>query len=134
MSREQQSDVDSMSPVSLTTEITMDIDRLSLTSTSGASQQYGRSFTEGDDIVAYVYKPAEKRTHEVENCVCAHNEHRLQEVFILSVHELLIAGRIGIGCRDPINTHEPLMTTQLHATTASLPDHPRLFSPRGESK
>jgi hypothetical protein len=96
MSREQHSDAGSTPPVHHVSELTTSLDQLSLASTSGACQHCGRSFTEGDDIVAYVYKPTNKRTHEVGHCVCAHNEHRHQEVFTLGVHELLVAGRIGI--------------------------------------
>mgnify|MGYP006278079961 FL=1 len=76
-------------------DLTRHLDQLSLASTSGACQHCGRSFTEGDEIVAYVHKPADQRTHEVGHCVCAHTEHRQQEVFTLGVHELLVAGRIG---------------------------------------
>jgi len=95
MSREQHSDAGSRQPIPPTAEITTTLDQLSLTSTSGTCQHCGRPFTEGDDIVAYVSKPAEKQTHEIGHCVCAHRDHRQQEVFTLGVHELLVAGRIG---------------------------------------
>lgn len=95
MNREQHSDTGSTPTLHPASEITTSLDQLSLASTSGACQHCGRSFIEGDEIVAYVSKPADQRIHEVGHCVCAHNEHRQQEVFTLGVHELLVAGRIG---------------------------------------
>ena len=96
MSRDSQQPADA--PVGpLTDETIARLDQLSLASTSGACQHCGRSLTEGDEIVAYVFKTAEQRTHEVGHCVCAHREHRQQEVFTLGVHELLVAGRIGLA-------------------------------------
>lgn len=97
MSREQHATTGSPPTLYPASEVTTRLDQLSLASTSGACQHCGRSFTEGDDVVAYVSKPAEKRIHEVGHCVCAHTEHRQQEVFTLGVHELLVAGRIGIA-------------------------------------
>ena len=79
------------------TAITTDLDQLSLASTSGACQHCGRSFTEGDDVVVYICKPADQPAHEVGHCVCAHDEHRHQEVCTLGVHELLVAGRVGMA-------------------------------------
>ncbi|WP_080510489.1 hypothetical protein [Halorubrum coriense] len=73
------------------------LDQLSLASTVGTCQYCGRSLTEGDEIVAYVYKPTGERTHHVGHCVCADPNHRQQEVFTLGVHELLVAGRVGIA-------------------------------------
>ena len=71
------------------------LDHLSLASTADTCQYCGRSLTEGDEIVAYVYNPADERTHQVGHYVCADPNHRQQEVFTLGVHELLVAGRIG---------------------------------------
>ncbi|PHQ43700.1 hypothetical protein Z052_02695 [Halorubrum sp. C191] len=96
MSRDNQQSADAPTNPLVDDSITR-LDQLSLASTSGACQHCGRSFTEGDDVIAYVSKPAEKRTHEVGHCVCAHREHRQQEVFTLGVHELLVAGRIGLA-------------------------------------
>ena len=96
MSREQHFDTDSTPTVHPTSEFTTDLDHLSLASTSSACQYCGRSFSEGDEVVAYVSKPADQRTHEVGHCVCAHGEHRHQEVFTLGVHELLVTGRVGM--------------------------------------
>ncbi|TKX81312.1 hypothetical protein [Halorubrum sp. SD626R] len=96
MSRELHSDTGSTPTVHPTSELTTSLDQLSLASTSGACQHCRRSFTEGDEIVAYVSKPADQRTHEIGHCVCAHADHRQQEVFTLGVHELLVAGRIGL--------------------------------------
>jgi phage terminase large subunit GpA-like protein len=109
MSREQHSDAGSTPEVYPTREITTSLDQLSLASTSDACQHCGCSFTEGDDVVAYVSKPAEKRTHEVGHCVCAHNEHRQQEVFTLGVHELLVAGRIGIASDAATQSTWPIL-------------------------
>jgi hypothetical protein len=96
MSRDSQQPADA--PASpLTDETIARLDQLSLASTSGACQHCGRSFTEGDEVVAYISKPADQRTHEVGHCVCAHREHRQQEVFTLGVHELLVAGRVGLA-------------------------------------
>ncbi|TKX44078.1 hypothetical protein EXE41_13940 [Halorubrum sp. SD690R] len=109
MSREQHSTTGSTPPVHPVSELTTRLDQLSLASTSGACQHCGCSFTEGDDVVAYVSKPAEKRTHEVGHCVCAHNEHRQQEVFTLGVHELLVAGRIGLASDAATQSTWPIL-------------------------
>jgi hypothetical protein len=109
MSWEHHSDVGSTPTPYPTSEITTSLDQLSLASTSGACQHCGCSFTEGDDVVAYVSKPAEKRTHEVGHCVCAHREHRHQEVFTLGVHELLVAGRIGIASDAATQSTWPIL-------------------------
>ncbi|MDB2226055.1 hypothetical protein PM023_15495 [Halorubrum ezzemoulense] len=85
------------------------LDQLSLASTSGACQHCGRSFTEGDEVVAYVHKPADQRTYEVGHCVCAHREHRQQEVFTLGVHELLVAGRIGLASDAATQSTWPIL-------------------------
>ncbi|QKG94336.1 hypothetical protein HPS36_15755 (plasmid) [Halorubrum salinarum] len=109
MSREQHSDAGSTPPVRPTPALATSLDQLSLASTSGACQHCGRSFVEGDEIVAYVSKPAEKRTHEVGHCVCAHSEHRHPEVFTLGVHELLVAGRIGIASDAATQSTWPIL-------------------------
>ena len=109
MSREQQPDAGSAPTLHPTSEITTNLDQLSLASTSGACQHCGRTFTEGDDVVAYVHKPAEQRTHEVGHCVCAHAEHRHQEVFTLGLHELLFAGRIGIASDAATQSTWPIL-------------------------
>ncbi|AZQ16048.1 hypothetical protein [Halorubrum sp. PV6] len=109
MSREQHTNTGSTPPVHPASEVTTRLDQLSLASTSGACQHCGCSFTEGDDVVAYVHKPAEQHTHEVGHCVCAHNEHRQQEVFTLGVHELLVAGRIGIASDAATQSTWPIL-------------------------
>lgn len=109
MSREQHSDTGSTSTLHPASELTTGLNQLSLASTSGTCQHCGRSFTEGDDVVAYVSKPAEQQTHEVGHCVCAHNEHRHQEVFTLSVHELLVAGRIGTASDAATQSTWPIL-------------------------
>ena len=91
------------------TTITTDLDQLSLASTSGACQHCGRSFTEGDDVVVYICKPADQPAHEVGHCVCAHDEHRQQEVFTLGVHELLVAGRVGMASDVATQSTWPLL-------------------------
>jgi hypothetical protein len=108
MSRDSQQPADAP-PSPLTDEIIASIGQLSLASTSGACQHCGRSFTEGDDVVAYVSKPADQRTHEVGHCVCAHREHRQQEVFTLGVHELLVAGRIGLASDAATQSTWPIL-------------------------
>lgn len=109
MNREQHSTTGLMPTLHPASELTTSLDQLSLASTSGVCQHCGRSFTEGDEIVAYVSKPAEKRTHEVGHCVCAHNEHRHQEVFTLGVHELLVAGRIGTASDAATQSTWPIL-------------------------
>ncbi|MDB2239120.1 hypothetical protein [Halorubrum ezzemoulense] len=108
MSRDSQQPGDT--PIgALTDEIVARLDQLSLASTSGACQHCGRSFTEGDEIVAYVHKPADQRIHEVGHCVCVHREHRQQEVFTLGVHELLVAGRIGLASDAATQSTWPIL-------------------------
>ncbi|OYR72905.1 hypothetical protein [Halorubrum ezzemoulense] len=108
MSRDSQQPGDT--PIgALTDEIVARLDQLSLASTSGACQHCGRSFTEGDEIVAYVHKPADQRIHEVGHLVCAHHQHRQQEVFTLGVHELLVAGRIGFASDAATQSTWPIL-------------------------
>ena len=108
MSRDSQQPADApLSP--LTDETIARLDQLSLASTSGACQHCGRSFTEGDEAVAYLSKPADQRTHEVGHCVCAHREHRQQEVFTLGVHEILVAGRIGTASDAATQSTRPIL-------------------------
>ena len=85
------------------------LDQLSLASTASTCQYCGRSLNEGDEIVAYVYKPAGERTHQVGHCVCVDPNHRQQEVFTLGVHELLIAGRIGIASDAATQSTWPIL-------------------------
>ena len=108
MSRDSQQSAD-VPPSPLMDDTIARLDQLSLASTAGACQHCERSFTEGDDIVAYVYKPADRRTHEVGHCVCAHREHRQQEVFTLGVHELLVAGRIGLASDAATQSTWPIL-------------------------
>ncbi|MDB2262290.1 hypothetical protein PM035_16195 [Halorubrum ezzemoulense] len=108
MSRDSQQPADTRIGA-LTDEIIASLDQLSLASTSGACQHCGRSFTEGDEVVAYVHRPADQRTHEVGHCVCAHREHRQQEVFTLGVHELLVAGRIGLASDAATQSTWPIL-------------------------
>ena len=96
-------------PTPLTEETIASLGQLSLASTSGACQHCGRSFAEGDEVVAYVHKPADQPTHEVGHCVCAHREHRQQEMFTLGVHELLVAGRIGIASDAATQSTWPIL-------------------------
>ncbi|TKX68223.1 hypothetical protein [Halorubrum sp. SP9] len=108
MSRDSQQPADAP-PSPLTDETIASLDQLSLASTSGACQHCGRSVTEGDEVVAYVHKPADQRTHVVGHCVCAHREHRQQEVFTLGVHELLVAGRIGLASDTATQSTWPVL-------------------------
>jgi hypothetical protein len=108
MSRDQHPEVGSPSTLQLT-KVTTSLDQLSLASTSGACQHCGRSFTEGDDVVVYVFKPADQQAHEVGHCVCAHDEHRQQEVFTLGVHELLVAGRVGMASDTATQSTWPIL-------------------------
>lgn len=85
------------------------LNELSLASTPGTCQHCGCSLTEGDEIVAYVYKPAGERTHQVGHCVCADPNHRQQEVFTLGVHELLVAGRVGIASDAATQSTWPIL-------------------------
>lgn len=85
------------------------LDQLSLASTAGACQYCGDSFTEGDEIIAYVYRPAGERAHQIGHCVCADPNHRHQEVFTLGVHELLVAGRIGMASDAATQSTWPIL-------------------------
>ncbi|MEZ3170173.1 hypothetical protein ABNG03_06005 [Halorubrum sp. RMP-47] len=95
------------------------LDQLSLASTAGTCQYCGRSLTEGDEIVAYVYKPAGERTHQVGHCVCADPNHRQQEVFTLGVHELLVAGRIGIASDVATQSTWPILIEPVPAAVSA---------------
>ena len=108
MSRDSQQPADAP-PTPLTEETIASLGQLSLASTSGACQHCGRSFTEGDDVVVYVFKPADQQAHEVGHCVCAHDEHRQQEVFTLGVHELLVAGRVGMASDAATQSTWPIL-------------------------
>ncbi|OYR43380.1 MULTISPECIES: hypothetical protein [unclassified Halorubrum] len=109
MSRDSEQHATAPAARSAAGDIITDLDQLSLAATSRTCQHCGRSFIEGDDVVAYVHKPAEQRIYEVGHCVCAHAEHRQQAVFTLGVHELMVTGRIGVASDAATQSTWPIL-------------------------
>jgi len=86
-----------------------ELDHVSLAETNTECQHCGRSLTEGDDVVVHVSKPANERTYQIGDCVCARPDHRQREVFTLGVRELLVVGRIGTAADAATQSTWPIL-------------------------
>jgi len=98
-----------------------ELDHMSLGETSMECQHCGRSLTEGDDIVVHVSKPADERTYQIGDCVCARRDHRHREVFTLGVRELLVAGRIESAADAATQSTWPIPVDAVPVGVSALP-------------
>jgi hypothetical protein len=69
---------------------------VSLGEGAATCQVCGYSFREGDEVVVYVFRPADEVMFQVGYVVCGDEGHELPEEYTLGVRELLVEGRIGV--------------------------------------
>lgn len=74
--------------------------RLAETTAKNLSCQIcAESFSEGDPITVYLYKPVGSPQYTIGQCRCQNHNEGLFSLFTLGVRELIVDGRVGL-CRD----------------------------------